>query len=86
MKLADYEIIEAASRKDYPAAVAALARHYGVDMPPEYRMYVMRGTNLFQVEIYLPHRAYAWCEEYGFESWLRRHSESPSTTVDIWIR
>ena len=86
MKLADYEIREAVSRKDWPAAVAALASHFGITMPPEYRMDVMRGTNLFQVEIYLPHRAYAWCEDAGLKSWLRRHSVSPSTTVDIWIR
>jgi len=87
VKLADYEIREAVSRKDWSAAVAALARHYGVDMPPEYRMDVMRGMNLFQVEIYLPERAYAWCETKGFTAWHRRHgNESRMSAADIWIR
>lgn len=58
MKLADYEIREALSRKDWPAAVAALARHYDLDMPPEYRMDVMRSVSYvmaFHVKIYSSH-------------------------------
>lgn len=89
MKLADYEIREALSRKDWPAAVAALARHYGVDMPPEYRMDVMRGgsyVKTFQVKIFSPHWIYAWCEEKGLHCWERQHSPVERTSVDIWIR
>lgn len=89
MKLADYEIQEALVRKDWPAAVAALARHYGVDVPPEYKMNVMRAgpsVKTFHVHIFSPHWIYAWCEEKEFRCWERQHSPGKEMEVDIWIR
>ena len=89
MKLADYEIREALSRKDWSGAVAALARHYELDMPPEYRMDVMRGVSYvmaFHVKIYSSHWICSWREEEGFSYWERRLSLVAKTSVDIWIR
>lgn len=89
MKLADYQIREAVSRKDWPAAVAALASHFGITMPPEYRMDVMRAgpsVKTFQVHIFSPHWTHAWCEESGFRCWERRPCTREQIAVDIWIR
>jgi len=88
MKLADYEIREALVRKDWPAAVAALARHYGIDMPPEYRIELMRGVSYvmpFQIKIYSSHWICGWREEEGFHYWERRLPLGEKMSVDIWI-
>lgn len=86
MKLADYQIREAVSRKDWPAAVAAIVYHFDFAMPPEYRTVVFRNSSFCQVDIYFPNMSYRWCDTVGFVALPRPVSGNPGDPIEVWVR
>lgn len=86
MKLADYAIRDALSRRDWPAAVAIMASHFRFVMPAEYRTVVFRNSYFFQVAIYFPQRSYSWGDTRGFSVWPRATTSPPLDAVEVWIR
>lgn len=85
MKLAIYKIKECISNADWPGAVAALADNYGLQMPPEYKLDVMRGS-IFpsEVELFYNNNIYIWSERTGL-SCYSRSMPRPMIAADIYV-
>ena len=86
MKLADYAIRDALSRRDLPAAVAAITHHFHFVMPPKYRTVVFRYSAFCQVDVYFPDTSYRWCDTVGFVALPRPVRGNPLDAVEVWIR
>ena len=69
MKLADYAMREAISNKDWPAAIAILAHHFGVVVPPAYLIQVFCHPHYVdEVTLDMDKVSYSWLESEGFHS------------------
>lgn len=69
MKLASYAVREAISNKDWPAAIAILAEHFGIIIPPEYTRHIYCHPHyLLEVTVDMPSARYSWLEFEGFRS------------------
>jgi hypothetical protein len=88
MKLQTYLMKEALAASDWEEAVRVLAEHFGVAMPREFRLDVMRDKYFAQpvvVEIRHNSLLYRWEAETGFAS-RDTHFFTGKIYADIYLR
>jgi hypothetical protein len=88
MKLQTYLIQEAVAVSHWEEAVRVLAGHFGLTMPREFRLDVMRDRYFAHpvvVEIHHDSLLYRWEAETGFTSYDTRFSTG-KIYADIYLR
>lgn len=88
MKLADYAIRDALSRRDWPVAIATLTDHFDIKLPHKYKKSIMSGIGICIVELYFHKWIYSWWEKTGFSCAARQQPEyiaHANIELNIWI-
>lgn len=86
MKLYNYLISEAIQREDWSAAIAALAAHFNIPMPADYRLDLLRDKDWqHEIRITRGECVCSWQEKCGFEIWNTWSWRPPEdVVVDIY--
>lgn len=84
MKLNSWSIQQALSAADWDAAVAALAAEFGLPLPTQFRIDVIRdGAFIPEVELYVADKRYHWNIHNGF--FVMPSATSKQIFADIYL-
>lgn len=86
MKLVVFQIKECIGRADWSGAVAALADYYGLQLPVEYKLDVIRDPRFIsEVELFYSDKIYMWSELAGLSYYNRNNPYLPGIAADIYV-